>query len=102
MMGGPFLPSGGTVKKAPGGGPEKWIKERPALSLKWSLLYRMTGTLWMGLGDHLFNNAVATNMFHVISQNEADSMQVVRVFIGQTLSFFLVAAYAQKAKKSIS
>ncbi len=72
------------------------------ISIKWSLLYRMTGTLWMGLGDHLFNNTVVTNLLHVISNNEADSMQVVRVLIGQSLSFFIVALYYRKTKKSIS
>lgn len=71
------------------------------MSIKWSLLYRMMGTLWMGLGDHLFNNAVATNMLHVISLGEADSMQVVRVLIGQSLSFFLVALYCRKREKDI-
>lgn len=71
------------------------------MSIKWSLLYRMTGTLWMGLGDHLFNNAVATNMLHVISLGEADSMQIVRILVGQSLSFFLVALYYRKREKSI-
>ena len=28
------------------------------MSIKWSLLYRMTGSLWIGLGDHLFNNVI--------------------------------------------
>lgn len=44
------------------------------MSIKWSLLYRLTGSLWMGLGDHLFNNVIVTNLVHVISSNEADSM----------------------------
>lgn len=26
------------------------------MSIKWSLLYKMTDSLWVGLGDHLFNN----------------------------------------------
>lgn len=72
------------------------------MSVKWSLLYKMTGTLWMGLGDHLFNNVIVTNLLHVISNNEADSMQIVRVLIGQSLSFFIVALYDKKTKVSIS
>lgn len=71
------------------------------MSIKWSLLYQMTGTLWMGLGDHLFNITVATNLLHVISNNEADSLQVVRILIGQSLSFFIVVLYVKKAKRSI-
>lgn len=69
------------------------------MSIKWSLLYRMTGTLWMGLGDHLFNNVVVTNLLHVISNNEADSMQIVRIMIGQILSFSVVMLYYRKKRE---
>lgn len=72
------------------------------MSIKWSLLYRLTGTLWMGLSDHLFNNVVATNLLHVISNHEADSLQVVRILIGQSLSFLMVALYYKKWEKGIS
>lgn len=60
------------------------------MSLKWSLLYKMTGSIWMGLGDHLFNNVIVTNLVHVISNNEADTIQIVRIMIGQLLSFVIV------------
>ena len=60
------------------------------MSIKWSLLYKMTGTLWMGLGDHLFNNVIVTNLLHVISNGEADSMQIIRIMIGQMLSFSII------------
>lgn len=68
------------------------------MSVKWSILYRITGSLWMGLGDHLFNNVVVTNLLHVISDNDADSMQIVRIMIGQLLSFALVMIYYKKYK----
>ena len=59
---------------------KKYIQKCPALSgmmsVKWSLPYQMTGALWAGLGDHLFNNVVVTNLLHVISNGEADSMQL--------------------------
>ena len=42
------------------------------MGIKWGLLYRITGNLWAGLGDHLFNNTVATNMLHVVSLKGAD------------------------------
>ena len=66
------------------------------MSIKWSLLYRLTGSLWMGLGDHLFNNVVVTNLLHVISNGEADNMQIVRILIGQLISFILVLIYYKK------
>jgi len=72
------------------------------MSVKWSLLYEMTGSLWMGLGDHLFNNVIVTNFVHVISNSEADSMQIVRILIGQILSFGIVLIYRLRQKQKIS
>lgn len=66
------------------------------MSIKWSVLYKMTGSLWMGLGDHLFNNVIVTNLLHVISNGEADSMQIVRILIGQLISFVIVLVYYKK------
>lgn len=66
------------------------------MSIKWSILYKLTGSLWMGIGDHLFNNVIVTNLLHVISNNEADNMQIVRILIGQTISFLLVVMYYKK------
>lgn len=66
------------------------------MSIKWSILYRVSGSLWIGLGDHLFNNVIVTNLLHVISNNEADSMQIVRILIGQLISFLLVMIYYKK------
>ena len=66
------------------------------MSIKWSLLYRLTGSLWMGLGDHLFRHVVVTNLLHVISNGEADNMQIVRILIGQLISFILVLIYYKK------
>lgn len=66
------------------------------MSVKWSILYEITGSLWMGLGDHLFNNVVVTNLLHVISNNETDSLQIVRILIGQLISFVLVMIYYKK------
>ncbi len=42
------------------------------MGIKWGLLYHMTGDIWVGFGDHLFNNTVAANMLHVISLKGAD------------------------------
>ncbi|WP_369298170.1 CPBP family intramembrane glutamic endopeptidase [uncultured Neglectibacter sp.] len=70
------------------------------MSIKWSLLYQMTGSLWVGLGDHLFNNVVVTNLLHVISNGEADSMQIVRIILGQLLSLFVVILYDKKSNQA--
>ena len=49
------------------------------MGVKWGVLYRTTGNIWVGLGDHLFNNTVATNMLHVVSGAGADELQIVRI-----------------------
>lgn len=70
------------------------------MSIKWSVLYKMTGALWMGLGDHLLNNVIVTNLLHVISNGEADRMQIVRIMIGQLLSFSAVMLYYRKTREN--
>ena len=60
------------------------------MGVKWGLLYRITGNIWVGLGEHLFNNTVATNMLHVVSLNGADELQIVRVMVAQIISFTFV------------
>lgn len=69
------------------------------MSIKWGLLSRMTGNIWVGLGDHLFNNTVATNMLHVVSPTGADELQIVRIMAAQLVSFLFVSAlYLRKRK----
>ena len=70
------------------------------MGIKWGLLYRITGNIWTGLGDHLFNNTVATNMLHVVSQNGADELQIVRIMAAQIISFvFVLIWYYHKNRK---
>lgn len=70
------------------------------MGIKWGLLYHMTGNIWAGLGDHLFNNTVATNMLHVISLNGADELQIVRIMAAQIISFaFVLAIYVYRSRK---
>ena len=66
------------------------------MAVKWGLLYRMTGSLWAGLGDHLLNNTVATNMLHVVSLGGADEWQIVRITAAQLLSFLFVLAVCRR------
>ena len=60
----------------------------------------MTGNLWVGLGDHLFNNTVATNMLHVVSSTGADKLQIVRIMAAQLVSFtFVLVIYIYRSRK---
>ena len=71
------------------------------MSIKWSLLYKMTGSLWLGLGDHLFNN-LASNLVHVVSNSESDSLQIVRIILWQLLSFAIVLSIYKRKSKTIA
>ena len=71
------------------------------MSIKWSLLYKMTGSLWLGLGDHLFNN-LASNLVHVVSNSESDSLQIVRILLWQLLSFAIVLSIYKRRPKTIA
>ena len=70
------------------------------MSIKWSMLYKLTGTLWTSLGDHLFNNVIATNLLHLVSDTGADELQIVRIMIAQLLSFAVVLIIYKKRSKS--
>ena len=65
------------------------------MGIKWGLLYDMSGTIWIGMADHFFNNCVVTNLLHVVTANGADEMQIVRVLIGELTSFAAVLIYAK-------
>ena len=68
------------------------------MGIKWGILYRMTGSIWMGLADHFFNNCVVTNLLHVVTSTGVDEMQIARVLIGELTSFIAVLVY-MKVKK---
>ncbi len=57
------------------------------MGIKWELIYRMTGSLYAGMADHFFNNCIATNLLHVVTETGTDEMMIVRVAIAQLLSF---------------
>lgn len=63
------------------------------MGIKWGLLFRMSGSVWIGLADHFFNNCVVTNLLHVVTDTGTDEMQIVRVLIGELTSFFAVLIY---------
>ena len=42
------------------------------MGIKWELLYRLTGSLYAGMADHFFNNYIATNLLHVVTESGTD------------------------------
>jgi membrane protease YdiL (CAAX protease family) len=72
------------------------------MSLKWGMLYKMTGSLWMGVGDHLFNNLIASNLVHVVTAEDADELLIVRIIIAQLLSFAAVCVLYKRSLRKKS
>ncbi len=71
------------------------------MGIKWGLLFEYSGTIWIGLADHFFNNCVVTNLMHVVTATGVDEMQIARVLIGELTSFVAVLIFIKrKAKRS--
>lgn len=62
------------------------------VGFKFAMLTKMTGSLYMAMGDHFVNNTIV-NLLHVVSDTGADEMMVMRVAIAQSVSFILVLVY---------
>ncbi len=72
------------------------------MGIKWGLLYRTSGNIWIGMADHFFNNCVVTNLLHVVTAEGVDEMQTVRVLTGELISFAAVAVYTKiKERKAV-
>ncbi len=69
------------------------------MSIKWTLLYKMTGSLWFSMGDHFVNNTL-TNILHITTPTGSDELQIVRIIIAQLLSSAVVIFWYLKHKKN--
>ena len=60
------------------------------VGFKFAMMGKMTGNLYMGMGDHFVNNTIV-NILHVINkENETDNLMVIRISIAQSVSFTAV------------
>ncbi len=66
--------------------------------IKWGLLYGMTGSLYAGMADHFFNNCIATNLLHVITESGIDEMMIIRVTFAQLLSFAVIVFWRKRER----
>ena len=75
------------------------------VGFKFAMMGKMTGNLYMGMGDHFVNNTIV-NMLHVINkENETDNLMVIRISIAQSVSFtavliWFIIDYIKKKKAS--
>lgn len=70
------------------------------IGFKFALVTRMTGNLYMAMGDHFVNNTIV-NILHVVSTTGNDELQFVRITIAQTLSFIVVLIYYLKKHQKL-
>ena len=69
------------------------------VGFKFAMMTKMTGSLYMAMGDHFINNTII-NILHVVSNTGVDELQFVRITIAQTLSFIVVLiCYLKKHRK---
>lgn len=59
------------------------------VGFKFTLLTKMTGNLYMAMGDHFVNNTIV-NLLHVVSDTGADELMFIRLTIAQSVSFIVV------------
>lgn len=79
------------------------ILSSAVVGFKYGLITKITGSGFMAMGDHFVNNTLV-NILHVLSENGADQLQMIRISIAQTLSFILVLIfyfYSKSHKKTI-
>ena len=68
------------------------------IGLKLSLLYKITGSLWLGLADHFLNNVII-NIVHIESAQGHDKLQIVRIVLAQLLSLIFVYMIFRHTKR---
>ena len=60
------------------------------VGFKFAMMGKLTGNLYMGMGDHFVNNTIV-NILHVTNKElEADNLMVIRISIAQSVSFTAV------------
>ena len=61
------------------------------VGFKFAMMGKLTGNLYMAMGDHFVNNTIA-NILHVVSigEEEADQLMTIRITIAQSVSFIVV------------
>ena len=72
------------------------------VGFKFSMMTKLTGSLYMSMGDHFVNNTII-NVLHIVSKDGSiDKLLVMRISIAQTLSFLIVLIYFKLSKNECS
>lgn len=68
------------------------------LGLEWGMCVSISGTLWVGLSEHFFNNFIG-NTLHVVTETGTDELQIARVVLSNLLSLSIVSLVNHLMKK---
>lgn len=77
------------------------------LAYEWGMCAALTGTIWTGASEHLFNNFIS-NSLHTVTETGADEWMIVRITLSNILSLLFVVILSRKnihyesPKKSVS
>ncbi|HPF28710.1 MAG TPA: CPBP family intramembrane metalloprotease [Lachnospiraceae bacterium] len=69
------------------------------LAYEWGICATLTGTVWVGVFEHFFNNFIA-NSLHVLTDTGADELQIVRIVISNILSLTIVLIVSKVKERS--
>lgn len=67
------------------------------LAYEWGMCAALTGTLWTGATEHLFNNFIS-NSLHTVTETGADEMMIIRITLSNILSLLFVLIVFRKKK----
>lgn len=65
------------------------------LAYEWGMCAALTGTLWTGASEHLFNNFIS-NSLHTVTETGADEFMIIRITLSNILSLLLVLVISRK------
>lgn len=67
------------------------------LAYEWGMCAALTGTLWTGASEHLFNNFIS-NSLHTVTETGADELMIIRITLSNILSLIFVLIISRKKK----
>ena len=67
------------------------------LAYEWGMCAALTGTLWAGASEHLFNNFIS-NSLHTVTETGADEWMIIRITLSNILSLLFVLAVSRNIR----
>ena len=67
------------------------------LAYEWGMCAALSGTLWVGASEHLFNNFIS-NSLHTVTETGADELMIIRITLSNILSLLFVLVISQRNK----